>query len=139
MWYLERPSVFGASPVLSLTFVAITTSSLWSFRSSPTISSDLPAEYTLAVSKKFTPRSRARFTIGLALSISIIHSSELPKDIVPRQIRDTCSPVDPSRLCSIEHRRLFESLLRLRVPWTVALTVGNSWDLPISCLSLSYV
>src|SRR5438094_2145140 len=110
IWYLERPSLFGPSPVLSLTFVARTTSSLWSFRSSPTISSDLPVEYTLAVSKKFTPRSRARFTIGLALSISIIHSSELPKDIVPRQMRNTCSPVDPSRLFSIEPRRDFLGL-----------------------------
>ncbi len=108
MWYLERPSLFGPSPVLSLTFVAMTTASLWSSRSSPTISSDLPAEYTLAVSKKFTPRSRARFIIRLALSISIIHSSELPKDIVPRQMRDTCNPVDPSRLYSIEPRGTFQ-------------------------------
>src|SRR5881296_622477 len=102
MWYRERPSLFGPWPVLNLTLDAITTPSRLSFRSSPTISSDLPLEYTLAVSKKFTPRSRARFTIGLALSISTIHSSELPKDIVPRQMRETCSPVDPSRVYSIE-------------------------------------
>src|SRR5205807_5336859 len=49
-----------------------------------------------------TPRSRARFTIGRALSISTIHSSELPKDIVPRQMRETSSPVKPSRVYSIE-------------------------------------
>src|SRR5437773_10781000 len=42
------------------------------------------------------PRSRERFTIGLALSISTIHSSELPEDIVPRQMRETWSPVGPS-------------------------------------------
>src|SRR2546425_13228985 len=60
------------------------------------ISSDRPLEYRFAVSKKLTPRSIARFTIGLALSISTIHSSVLPKDMVPKQIRETCRPVEPS-------------------------------------------
>src|SRR5213078_4253827 len=50
------------------------------------------------------PRSRERFTIGLALSISTIHSSELPKDIVPRQMRETWSPVGPSWEYCIERR-----------------------------------
>src|SRR2546425_7961825 len=60
------------------------------------ISSDRPLEYRFAVSKKLTPRSSARLTIGVALSISTIHSSVLPKDMVPKQIRETCRPVDPS-------------------------------------------
>src|SRR5437016_8368832 len=50
------------------------------------------------------PRSRARFTIGRALSISTIHSSELPKDIVPRQMRETWSPVGPSWEYCIERQ-----------------------------------
>src|SRR5438552_18816192 len=50
------------------------------------------------------PRSRERFTIGLALSISTIHSSELPKDIVPRQMRETWSPVGPSWEYCIERQ-----------------------------------
>src|SRR5438132_8367844 len=65
------------------------------------ISSDRPLEYRFAVSKKLTPRSSARFTIGLALSISTIHSSVLPKDMVPKQIRETCRPVEPSRVYCI--------------------------------------
>src|SRR5207249_2278989 len=101
MWYRERPSLFGPSPTLSLTLVAMTTSSRCPFRSSPTISSERPLEYRFAVSKKFTPRSTARFTIGFAFSSSTIDSSELPNDIVPRQIRETCSPVDPSRVYCI--------------------------------------
>src|SRR6266571_2194193 len=141
MWYLERPSLFSPSPVLSLTFVAMTTASLWSLRSSPTISSDPPAEYTLAVSKKFTPRSRARFTIGLALSISTIHSSELPKDIVPRQMRDTCKPVDPIRLYCIEPDLGASKVeLGLRIPWTVH-SSSREWGNFCVCspFSLSYV
>src|SRR5207244_13053437 len=63
------------------------------------------------------PRSRERFTIGLALSISTIHSSELPKDIVPRQMRETWSPVGPSWEYCIERQRRSTRFPCLRVPW----------------------
>src|SRR5438132_14403187 len=63
------------------------------------------------------PRSRERFTIGLALSISTIHSSELPKDIVPRQMRETWSPVGPSWEYCIERRGRSTRFPCLRVPW----------------------
>src|SRR5439155_1991135 len=127
MWYRESPSLLGPSPTFSLTFVAITTSSRWSFRSSPTISSDLPLEYTFAVSKKFMPRSRERFTIGLALSISTIHSSELPKDIVPRQMRETWSPVGPSWEYCIERRGRSTRFPCLRVPWVCPEIFRKRW------------
>src|SRR5437762_14282009 len=62
------------------------------------------------------PRSRERFTIGLALSISTIHSSELPKDIVPRQMRETWSPVGPSWEYCIERRGRSTRFLMFKSP-----------------------
>jgi hypothetical protein len=40
--------------------------------------------------------------MGLAASIPIIHPDSLPNCIVPRQIRDTFTPADPSRAYSME-------------------------------------
>src|SRR5436309_14603368 len=44
------------------------------------------------------------FYYWFCFSSSTIHSSELPNDIVPRQIRETCSPVDPRRVYCIGHQ-----------------------------------
>ncbi len=56
-----------------------------------------------AVSKKVTPASTARRTIGSAASSSSSHArcAGSPKPIMPRQIRDTFSPDEPSRAYSM--------------------------------------
>ena len=62
-------------------------------------SSLAPCEYMSAVSKKVTPPSTARRTIGSAAASSRTQSRSLPplpKLIMPRQIRETRSPVAPS-------------------------------------------
>src|SRR5487761_1455061 len=67
IWSRERLESFGPSPTDCLTFVAITISSLWFFRNSPTISSDLPSEYTLAVSKEIDSEVESAFHYGHCL------------------------------------------------------------------------
>jgi hypothetical protein len=63
------------------------------------ITSVRPAEYMSAVSKKFTPSSTARRTIGSASSSDRNHArrSLSPKLIIPRQTGDTFSPDAPNR------------------------------------------
>jgi hypothetical protein len=67
------------------------------------ISSLAPCEYTSAVSKKVTPASTARRTIGSAASSSSARgrTAGSPKLIMPRQIRDTFIPVEPKRTYSM--------------------------------------
>jgi hypothetical protein len=52
-----------------------------------------------AVSKKVTPASTARFTIGSASRSPSCHSREVgsPKLIIPRPIRETFRPDEPKR------------------------------------------
>lgn len=52
-----------------------------------------------AVSKKLIPSSRARFTNGRASFSSKTHARHLvePYVIIPKQIRETCKPLLPSR------------------------------------------
>jgi hypothetical protein len=88
------------------TLVARTTSSrrvyFWIAR--PTISSELPYPYTLAVSQKMTPRSRACRKIGSAPASSRAHSLNprevSPKLMQPRAMRLTFSPELPRRVYS---------------------------------------
>jgi hypothetical protein len=70
----DRPRPFGPGRIAPLTFVAMTTSSrrAKSRSARPTISSLLPCEYTLAVSKKLTPNSSARWMNGRAASSSSV-------------------------------------------------------------------
>ena len=66
----ESPAPLGPGRIRPWTLVAMTTSSRrvsW-LSARPTISSLEPSEYTLAVSKKVTPRSSAREKNGLLAS-----------------------------------------------------------------------
>src|SRR6266567_7912002 len=59
-----------------------------------------------AVSKKLTPTSTARRTIGSAASSRKIHGRDdgSPKLIMPRAIRETLRPDEPNRRYSMFHR-----------------------------------
>jgi hypothetical protein len=67
-----------------------------------TMDSLAPSRYTLAVSMKVMPNSRARSRIRLLFSSPCRQPSpSYPKFIVPRQSRLTDSPVEPSVVYSI--------------------------------------
>ncbi len=71
----DSPMPFALAFIRPLTLVAMTTSSRGTIESSagPVISSDVPSEYTLAVSKKLMPASSAWRKYGSAPSRSIDH------------------------------------------------------------------
>src|SRR5713226_1782015 len=101
----------GFRPNCSPTFVAITRSFLRPARAVPTILSDLPSEYTSAVSKKVIPRSRALAMIFLPSAAVTIHPDSSPKDMQPRQTLETLSPVFPSPTYSTPPDRSYEYLI----------------------------
>jgi hypothetical protein len=81
----ESPPPFGPGRIVQKTFVARTTSSrrAKSRSARPVISSLAPNEYTLAVSKKLMPSSRARLKKGRASSSLSAHSQRgAPSDKV---------------------------------------------------------
>src|SRR5450759_3153795 len=75
----------------------------YSFNARPTTSSLAPREYMSAVSKKLMPRSIARFRKGRLSASSSTQGrhAEVPKVIVPRQMRETLRPLEPRRTYSI--------------------------------------
>jgi hypothetical protein len=90
----------GIVPHRLKTLVAMTTRSRDgpnSFSARPVTSSLAPTEYISAVSKKLMPDSNARRKKGLLSSSSSTHSRHFfePYVMVPRQIRETLSPVEP--------------------------------------------
>ena len=88
-------------PIAWNTLVATTASSrltLNCFNALPSVRSLSPFEYTSAVSKKLMPWSSARRTISKLASCGSIQSASLPKLMHPRQMRDTRSPEEPSRM-----------------------------------------
>src|ERR1035437_217846 len=75
----------------------------YSLSARPTTSSLTPREYMSAVSKKLMPRSMARFRKGRRSPCSSPQGrhADVPKVIVPRQIRETFRPLEPRRTYSI--------------------------------------
>src|SRR6185436_5933511 len=96
----DCPRWFGSSPIWLCTLVAMTTRSRLTpsfFRQLPSTTSLCPSEYTSAVSKKLMPRSSACLMKGrdsVSPNTQLRHSGE-PKVMVPRQIWETLSPVEP--------------------------------------------
>ena len=80
----ESPAPFGPRRIRPCTFVASTISSRWakSARARPTISSLVPSEYTLAVSKKLIPASIACSMNGRLASSSSVHAW-VPRSGIP--------------------------------------------------------
>src|SRR5215470_5066586 len=106
--FRDKPLSLGPSPIGKQTFVATITWSrfAYSFSARPVTSSLTPREYMSAVSKKLTPHSSARLTNGLLAASSRVHGchSGDPYVIMPRQIRETFRPVEPSRTYSIDKK-----------------------------------
>src|SRR3954449_515604 len=91
----EPPRRFGSSWLIGMkNLVARNTSSRRPSRASPTISSEMPAEYTSAVSTKLTPASSARWMMRVESSRSSLPQG--PNIIVPRHSGLTRTPVRPS-------------------------------------------
>jgi hypothetical protein len=89
----DAPRWFVSSPIGATNFVASTISSRRPLIAFPTISSDSPAEYTSAVSMKFTPASRAAWMMRMLSSWSRLPHA--PNIMAPRQCRLTWIPVRP--------------------------------------------
>src|SRR5688572_23469524 len=95
MCFADRPPPLAPGIVGKPTLVAITTSSRHPARREPRISSDAPALYTSAVSKKSLPASRNAVTIAAASPASHPQPG-VPKFIAPRHTRETERPDVPS-------------------------------------------
>src|SRR5215217_1867164 len=99
-WWRERPASFGPSPIAMRAFVASRTRSRRPASAWPRISSEAPAEYTSAVSIRFTPASRHKSIWRRAPSTSVeptlANLPPPPKVIVPRVSAETRRPERPS-------------------------------------------
>ena len=91
MLYRLSPLSLGPGPVAALTLVTRTACSLLPFKALPTIDSETPLLYPLAVSMKLMPSSIARAIIF----IDSFSSAALPKTMVPRQSSETFNPDPP--------------------------------------------
>ena len=105
IWMLPETEVvfYQFSLMMPVALVATTISSRGKPRlliALPVIDSDSPSEYTLAVSKKLTPASKACFTKFVARSWPkpprAFQNPCPPNVIVPRHISETYRPVRPS-------------------------------------------
>lgn len=101
----DSPPSFGPSPIGIRTFVDSSTSSRLPSIALPTISSDTPAEYIFAVSRKFTPASRHISICRVADPTSVLPTPAKPptppKVIVPIVNVETRKPERPSWRYSI--------------------------------------
>jgi len=93
----DRPLALTSSPEEKPTLDASTISSRQSAMSVPRISSERPAAYTSAQSKKLIPTSRQRRNIAA----EVFSSAVPPNDIVPKHSRETLIPVLPNVRYSI--------------------------------------
>src|SRR4029450_1442232 len=119
----ESPDLPGPSCILKCTLVAKTMSSRRAYflKARPTISSELPIPYTLAVSQKLMPRSTACWKNGWASSSLMDHALN-PRDVSPKlmqpsAIRLTWRPELP--------RRLFSMIDSFRQEYALSLSKGT--------------
>src|SRR5215510_5765807 len=101
-WYRELPRSFGPFPIGNDAFVAMMTLSRRPATALPIISSDIPPEYTSAVSNMLTPASRQMSTSRVASLTSVSpharKKSLLPPNVpVPKLSTGTLKPDWPSR------------------------------------------
>src|SRR5215467_2023112 len=116
-WYRDDPIPFGPSSMRNVALLEISTRLRFPVMALPRISSDMPFEYTSAVSKRFTPASRQMSTSRVASATSELpqalkNSLPPPNVPVPKERTGTSKPDEPNCLYSIAQSML--SLFGLR-------------------------